>query len=155
MKAFLVLATFVVGSIAQTASILVPAAGNAVAYGTTIDVQIHQDESSSDDVQLGTALRFRICPDGTCDGLEPATDGMSSFLYDGPFSPQFHDSDPEAGLQETFTTTFPDATGPSVSVRVESCRDRNSQSISLSILAASEASRPVTSAGASNNRVTL
>ncbi|OCH86250.1 hypothetical protein OBBRIDRAFT_249953 [Obba rivulosa] len=114
MKAFFALVALAAGAAAQTASFLIPQPGATIAPGSTVTVQVHQDESTSDDVQLGIAIGLATCFSGTCANYDPAQDGMGTILYSGPFNPQFNSSDPEAGLQESFTLTFPGSTGPSV-----------------------------------------
>ncbi|EMD34595.1 hypothetical protein CERSUDRAFT_116762 [Gelatoporia subvermispora B] len=114
MKAFFVLAALAIGATAQTASFLIPQPNATIAPGSTVTIQIHQDESLSDDVQLGIAIGLATCFSGSCANYDPSQDGMGTILYNGPFNPQHDPSDPEAGLQERFNLTFPGSTGPSV-----------------------------------------
>ncbi|KAI0654830.1 hypothetical protein C8Q70DRAFT_936706 [Cubamyces menziesii] len=113
MKSILVLAALALSAFAQQATIVTPTAGSNITGGSAITIEVHQDESATDDVQVAVILGFRTCPSGSCAGIDPSEDGVGDIIYAGNFDPQRDPSQPQKGLFQDFAWAVPaDLPGP-------------------------------------------
>ncbi|KAH9887357.1 hypothetical protein C8Q73DRAFT_261910 [Cubamyces lactineus] len=107
MKSILVLAALALSALAQQATIVAPAAGSNITGGSVTTIEVHQDESATDDVQVAVILGFRSCTTGSCAGIDPSEDGVGDIIYAGTFDPQRDPSQPQKGLFQDFEWSVP------------------------------------------------
>ncbi|KAI0360252.1 hypothetical protein OH77DRAFT_1418123 [Trametes cingulata] len=107
MKSILVLAALALSALAQQAQIVSPAAGSTIAAGSEVTIEVHQDESATDDVQVAIILGISGCS-SNCDDFDPSESGMGTILFGGVFDPQRDPSQPQKGLFQDFTFQVPD-----------------------------------------------
>ncbi|KAI8971317.1 hypothetical protein BD414DRAFT_224573 [Trametes punicea] len=113
MKSILILASLALSALAQQATIVTPAANSTVTGGSVVTIEVHQDESATDDVQVAAILGFHTCPAGDCSGLDPSEDGVGDIIYAGAFNPARDPTQPQKGLFEDFSWSVPsDLPGP-------------------------------------------
>ena len=127
MKSFFVLEALAASAFAQRATIVSPANGTSVTSGDTLVIDVRQKVSPSlptrarfvltetypfsaqiaatDEVQVAIALGVDACPSGSCDGYDPATNGVGTILFSGTWEPAF---DPEFGFHQNFSVTVPE-----------------------------------------------
>ncbi|KAI0674701.1 hypothetical protein C8Q78DRAFT_613235 [Trametes maxima] len=107
MKSLLLAASLALTALAQQATIVSPAPGSTITPGSEITIEVHQDGAATDDVQVAIILGFRSCPGGTCDGFDPAEDGVGTIVYSGAFNPQHDPNQPQKGLFQDFKFQVP------------------------------------------------
>ncbi|RPD55614.1 hypothetical protein L226DRAFT_150075 [Lentinus tigrinus ALCF2SS1-7] len=105
MKTLFVLASLALSALAQQALIISPTNGSTITAGSTLVVDVHQDESATDDVQVAVVLGLAPCLTGPCG--TPGEPGVGTILFKGEFNPQRDPSAPEKGLHQTFTVQVP------------------------------------------------
>ncbi|KAL7283901.1 hypothetical protein PYCCODRAFT_320808 [Trametes coccinea BRFM310] len=107
MKTALILASLALSALAQQATIVSPAAGSTLTGGSIITIEVHQDASATDDVQVAAILGFRTCGSGDCSGIDPSEDGVGDIIFAGAFNPQRDPTQPQKGLFQDFSWSVP------------------------------------------------
>ncbi|OCH94587.1 hypothetical protein OBBRIDRAFT_722450 [Obba rivulosa] len=110
MLSILALASLIGYALAQQAIFLLPEPGTSIAPGATVEVELHQADTTSSLAELGIAIGLMVCPSDGCAYWDPANDGIGQILYNGPFNPQWNPD----GYTQSFNLTFPNVTGPSI-----------------------------------------
>ncbi|KAI0692799.1 hypothetical protein C8T65DRAFT_586310 [Cerioporus squamosus] len=105
MKTFFVLTALALSALAQQALIISPTNGSDITAGSTLVVDVHQDNSATDQVQVAVVLGLSPCLTGPCG--TPGDPGVGTILFKGEFTPQRDPSAPQKGLHQTFTVQVP------------------------------------------------
>ncbi|KAF9220108.1 hypothetical protein BS17DRAFT_353969 [Gyrodon lividus] len=88
MKSIFSLALFAAAALAQNAAIGLPKQGQSISPGSNLTVQVQRPNSLTGSEEVAVVIGFQSCPSGPC--ISPA-DYMGQILYNGPFSPQYHE----------------------------------------------------------------
>ncbi|KAJ5653104.1 hypothetical protein N7490_000107 [Penicillium lividum] len=89
MKFIFSLAAFVGLALAQSAQIGLPKAGQTVAPGSNVIVQVQRPNSLTGSQEMGVAIGISSCGSGSC---LPADEVMGSIVYNGKFNPVYHET---------------------------------------------------------------
>ncbi|KIK78853.1 hypothetical protein PAXRUDRAFT_162890 [Paxillus rubicundulus Ve08.2h10] len=89
MKSVFSLVLLAAAALAQNAVIGLPKQGQSVTPGTNITVQIQRPNSLTGSEEVALVIGFQSCPSGPC--IAP-TSYMGQILYNGPFSPVYHET---------------------------------------------------------------
>ncbi|KAH9930471.1 uncharacterized protein BXZ73DRAFT_101844 [Epithele typhae] len=111
MKTLFVLASLALSALAQSATIISPADGSTVTSGETIVVDVQQENSSSDLVEVAVVLGLQFCPSNDCAAVTPGQPGVGTVLFSGPFAP-VHDPAPPFSFHQNFTVEMPEFLTP-------------------------------------------
>ncbi|KAI0634672.1 hypothetical protein C8Q77DRAFT_646208 [Trametes polyzona] len=109
----LVLATLALSALAQQATIVSPAAGSTIIAGSAITIEVHQDASATDDVQISALIGFQPCQftgSADCSGFDPSTSGVGTIVFAGDFMPARDPKHPQKGPFQDFNFTIPSST---------------------------------------------
>ncbi|KAG1811632.1 hypothetical protein EV424DRAFT_1542423 [Suillus variegatus] len=117
-KCIAVFAAGISATLAQTIELGFPQNGDNFYPGQEVTAQVIQPESMASTVQVGIALGIANCENGSCP--DPA-DGLGSYLYTGPWTPEAHG--PPYGYYHNFTVTIPSylAKGPAIFTLTHFC----------------------------------
>ncbi|KIJ59709.1 hypothetical protein HYDPIDRAFT_140319 [Hydnomerulius pinastri MD-312] len=102
MKSIFSLALFAAAAFAQNAFIGLPTQGQSVSPGSSLIVQVTRPNTLSGSEEVAVVIGLQSCPGRPC--TSPA-DYMGQILYNGPFSPQYHE--PQNPPYENFTVQIP------------------------------------------------
>ncbi|KAJ3571613.1 hypothetical protein NP233_g3639 [Leucocoprinus birnbaumii] len=88
---------------AQRSYIRSPTSGTSVSRGQNVVLQLVRPNSIQGSREVGLALSFQTCPDGTCPS---PVNQLGTVLYTGAYNPQLHEI--PGNPYENFTLTVPD-----------------------------------------------
>ncbi|KAL2809130.1 hypothetical protein BJX63DRAFT_406675 [Aspergillus granulosus] len=110
MKTFTLLTSFVATALAQNVFVNLPEGPNIQAGGEVL-IQVVRPNSLTGSRDMAVAIGIQPCNGGRC---LPAESTLGTAIYNGPYTPQIHES---SGMPyENFTLAVPAdlATGPAV-----------------------------------------
>ncbi|KAJ5645374.1 hypothetical protein N7507_011385 [Penicillium longicatenatum] len=96
------LAAFAGLALAQNAHIGLPKAGQTVAAGSDVIVQVQRPNSLTNSEEMAVAIGFASCGSGGC---HPADEVMGTVVYNGKFNPVYHET--YLPPYQNFTVTVP------------------------------------------------
>ncbi|KAJ5155196.1 hypothetical protein N7492_007999 [Penicillium capsulatum] len=102
MKFLLSLAAFAGMALAQSAGLGLPTEGQEIAAGSQVVVQVQRPNSPTPSKEMAVAIGIAPC---SSNGCQSSSDVLGTIMYNGPFSPAYHDSSPP---YENFTVKIPD-----------------------------------------------
>ncbi|KAG6330028.1 hypothetical protein ID866_9062, partial [Astraeus odoratus] len=102
MKSVFVFLLFIAVAFTQNAVIGYPPNGYTVTPGTNLTVQIQRPNSLTGSEEVAVVIGFQTC---RTNGCISAADYMGLILYNGPFSPQYHEF--PSPPYENFTVQIP------------------------------------------------
>ncbi|KAI2713380.1 hypothetical protein CBS147332_5120 [Penicillium roqueforti] len=102
MKSFFSVTLFIAAAIAQSATIGLPTENQEINPGTEVVVQVQRPNSLSGSTEVGIAIGLSSCASAPCRSAE---DILGTILYNGPFSPVYHETN--LPPYENFTITVP------------------------------------------------
>ncbi|RAL15871.1 uncharacterized protein BO97DRAFT_383644 [Aspergillus homomorphus CBS 101889] len=88
MKTFTAITTLVATAMAQNAAISLPKAGQTVKPGQNLTVQVQRPNTITGLQEMAVAIGFQSCGSGKCFA---ADEDMGTILYNGAFSPAYHE----------------------------------------------------------------
>ncbi|KAJ0414818.1 hypothetical protein BJY00DRAFT_18836 [Aspergillus carlsbadensis] len=101
MKTFAILTTLAATALAQNVFVNLPE-GSTLEAGSEAIIQVTRPNSLTGSREIAVAIGIQPCNGGRC---LPAESTLGTVLYNGPFTPDFHESN---GLPyENFTVTIP------------------------------------------------
>ncbi|KAJ6096627.1 hypothetical protein N7486_007373 [Penicillium sp. IBT 16267x] len=96
------LAVFAGLALAQNAYIGLPKAGQKVAPGSDVIVQVQRPNSLTNSEEMAVAIGFASCGSGGC---YPTDEFMGTVVYNGKFNPVYHET--YLPPYQNFTVTVP------------------------------------------------
>ncbi|KAF8624057.1 hypothetical protein AX15_006072 [Amanita polypyramis BW_CC] len=103
---FLFFFTLVSVALGQSVVIGYPAPGKKVHRGHHLTVEIDQPNSIQGSWTVGVAIGIASCADPQSPCL-PASQGLSTVLYNGPYYPKLHQPPPIKPRYQNFTVSIP------------------------------------------------
>ncbi|CAI7581212.1 unnamed protein product [Penicillium glandicola] len=102
MKSLFSMVLFIAAAIAQNAVIGLPTENQSINAGKEIIVQVQRPNSLSPSTEIGVVIGFSSCASSPC---RDADEVLGTILYNGPFSPVYHET--SLPPYENFTVTVP------------------------------------------------
>ncbi|KAJ5904937.1 uncharacterized protein N7473_001853 [Penicillium subrubescens] len=102
MKSIISLVVLASVSLAQNSIIGLPTAGYMITKGGNVTVQVQRPNSLTGSTEIAVIIGVSSCASTPC---QPAGEVMGTILYQGPFDPQYHESDQPP--YQNFTVTLP------------------------------------------------
>ncbi|KAJ6461090.1 hypothetical protein C8R45DRAFT_912596 [Mycena sanguinolenta] len=96
---------FAAAALAQNIYIASPAAGSSVTPGSDITVEVSMPDGQSSWVESALVLGWWPCDGSSNDPCLPASEVLGSLLYNGPFNPNFYNS--QNIISQNITVTIP------------------------------------------------
>ncbi|KAJ5168937.1 uncharacterized protein N7482_004531 [Penicillium canariense] len=107
MLSIISLAMFAGVALAQSAQIGLPTAGQKLASGSKVTVQVQRPNSLTGSTEMAVAIGISSCASQACN---PADEVMGSILYNGPFKPVYHET--SRPPYQNFTVSLPSGFAP-------------------------------------------